>query len=158
MSSSGPRKSTPGHRTSSRVATAGAAAAAAAQTIKKKSGTKEGNTRKRTNTASASSQNKKPTAQTRQRVTTTAPTTTNLPPTSECFTSANKKRSVKRKSARLPSKTVDYLKAWMKTPEHIAHPYPTKQEKVKIMKDTGIELNQLTSWFSRIRKRFRASS
>ena len=73
---------------------------------------------------------------------------------SECSTSANKKRSMKRKSASLPSKTVDYLKRWMMSPEHIAHPYPTEQEKVEIMKDTGIELKQLTNWFVNNRKRY----
>lgn len=38
--------------------------------------------------------------------------------------------------------------------EHIAHPYPTEQEKQEIMYDTGIELRQLTNWFVNNRKRF----
>lgn len=59
-----------------------------------------------------------------------------------------------RKSSSLPIETVDYLKAWMMSPEHIAHPYPTEQEKAKIMADTGIELKQLTNWFVNNRKRF----
>ena len=42
--------------------------------------------------------------------------------------------------------TVEYLKNWMMSPEHIAHPYPTEQEKAQIMQDTGIELKQLTNW------------
>ena len=40
------------------------------------------------------------------------------------------------------------------SPEHIAHPYPTEQEKAQIMADTGIELKQLTNWFVNNRKRF----
>jgi len=60
----------------------------------------------------------------------------------------------KRKATTLPATTVEYLKAWMMSPEHIAHPYPTEQEKTKIMKDTGIELKQLTNWFVNNRKRF----
>jgi len=40
------------------------------------------------------------------------------------------------------------------SPEHIAHPYPTEQEKAQIMKDTGIELKQLTNWFVNNRKRY----
>jgi len=49
---------------------------------------------------------------------------------------------------------VEYLKAWMMSPEHIAHPHPTEQEKFKIMADTGIELKQLTNWFVNNRKRY----
>lgn len=59
-----------------------------------------------------------------------------------------------RKSASLPSDTVEYLKAWMMSPEHVAHPYPTEKEKSQIMKDTGIELKQLTNWFVNNRKRY----
>lgn len=68
--------------------------------------------------------------------------------------STTKKSNGKRKSASLPSETVEYLKAWMMSPEHIAHPYPTEQEKVEIMKDTKIELKQLTNWFVNNRKRY----
>jgi hypothetical protein len=60
----------------------------------------------------------------------------------------------RRKSTSLPQETVDYLKEWMMSPEHIAHPYPTDQEKAQIMADTGIELKQLTNWFVNNRKRF----
>jgi hypothetical protein len=67
-------------------------------------------------------------------------------------TSANK--TSKRKSTSLPTETVEYLKAWMMSPEHIAHPYPTEQEKAKIMADTCIELKQLTNWFVNNRKRY----
>ena len=60
----------------------------------------------------------------------------------------------KRKSTSLPSTTVEYLKNWMMSPAHIAHPYPTEQEKAQIMKDTGIELKQSTNWFVNNRKRY----
>mmetsp|Transcript_38613 Transcript_38613/g.82378 ORF Transcript_38613/g.82378 Transcript_38613/m.82378 type:complete len:432 (-) Transcript_38613:540-1835(-) len=59
-----------------------------------------------------------------------------------------------RKSASLPPETVEYLKSWMMSPEHVAHPYPTDQEKAEIMAATGIELKQLTNWFVNNRKRF----
>jgi hypothetical protein len=62
--------------------------------------------------------------------------------------------SKKRKSTVLPRSTVDYLKNWMMSPEHIAHPYPTEKEKADIMAATGIELKQLTNWFVNNRKRF----
>lgn len=60
----------------------------------------------------------------------------------------------KRKSTSLPNETVEYLKAWMMSPDHIVHPYPTEAEKVQIMTDTGIEIKQLTNWFVNNRKRF----
>ena len=42
----------------------------------------------------------------------------------------------------------------MMSPEHVAHPYPTEQEKAQIMADTDIELKQLTNWFVNNRKRY----
>jgi hypothetical protein len=59
-----------------------------------------------------------------------------------------------RKSCSLPSETVEYLKAWMMSPEHISHPYPTEQEKLQIMADTSVEMKQLTNWFVNNRKRY----
>jgi hypothetical protein len=59
-----------------------------------------------------------------------------------------------RKSAALPPETVEYLKNWMMSPEHIAHPYPTEQEKAEIMAETGIGMKQLTNWFVNNRKRY----
>ena len=66
----------------------------------------------------------------------------------------NSNKNNKRKTTCLPQETVDYLKAWMMSPAHVAHPYPTEQEKLEIMADTGIELKQLTNWFVNNRKRF----
>uniref|UniRef100_A0A7S2HT33 Homeobox domain-containing protein n=1 Tax=Helicotheca tamesis TaxID=374047 RepID=A0A7S2HT33_9STRA len=63
-------------------------------------------------------------------------------------------RKGQRKSSSLPPKTVEYLKSWMMSPEHVAHPYPTEQEKAQIMAATGIELKQLTNWFVNNRKRY----
>ena len=60
----------------------------------------------------------------------------------------------KKKITVLPRSTVEYLKAWILSPEHINHPYPTEKEKEEIMKDTGIEMKQLTNWFVNNRKRF----
>lgn len=68
--------------------------------------------------------------------------------------SSNSSMKCQRKSSSLPVETVEYLKNWMMSPEHIAHPYPTDQEKSQIMADTGIELKQLTNWFVNNRKRY----
>ncbi|KAL7544261.1 hypothetical protein ACHAWF_007642 [Thalassiosira exigua] len=77
-------------------------------------------------------------------------------------TPKNKKRKSDRsdstlssqKGGALSTQTIDYLRAWMMSPEHIEHPYPNATEKKKIMKDTGITAKQLTCWFSNNRKRF----
>lgn len=63
-------------------------------------------------------------------------------------------KSKKSSHSSLPVETVEYLKAWMMSPEHISHPYPTDAEKSKIMADTDIEIKQLTNWFVNNRKRF----
>mmetsp|Transcript_15062 Transcript_15062/g.22164 ORF Transcript_15062/g.22164 Transcript_15062/m.22164 type:complete len:384 (-) Transcript_15062:261-1412(-) len=68
--------------------------------------------------------------------------------------SKSKNQKCLKKSSSLPAETVDYLKGWMMSPEHVAHPYPTEQEKAQIMVDTGIELKQLTNWFVNNRKRY----
>eukprot|EP00934_Nitzschia_sp_Nitz4_P002526 Nitzschia sp. Nitz4//scaffold76_size158648//69856//71384//NITZ4_002546-RA/size158648-snap-gene-0.287-mRNA-1//1//CDS//3329557845//2516//frame0 len=75
-------------------------------------------------------------------------------PTSSPISKSKASSKMSRKSSSLPAETVEYLKNWMMSPEHIAHPYPTEQEKAKMMADTGIELKQLTNWFVNNRKRF----
>ncbi|KAL7551522.1 hypothetical protein ACHAWF_014708 [Thalassiosira exigua] len=75
-----------------------------------------------------------------------------MPPSSPAAAAPQKPGG--RKSAALPHETVEYLKAWMMSPEHVAHPYPTEQEKAQIMYETGIELKQLTNWFVNNRKRY----
>ncbi len=42
----------------------------------------------------------------------------------------------------------------MMHPTHVEHPYPTDDEKTVIMRQTGIDKKQLTTWFSNNRKRF----
>ncbi|KAL7496392.1 hypothetical protein ACHAWT_004704 [Skeletonema menzelii] len=81
-----------------------------------------------------------------------------------CWFSNNRKRFWKPKMDELGKEanlmgntlsehTVDYLKNWMLSPEHIQNPYPTPQEKLQIMADTGIDKKQLICWFSNNRKR-----
>lgn len=77
-----------------------------------------------------------------------------LEKSNEPLVSSKSKNKVSRRPCNLPLETVEYLKAWMMSPEHIAHPYPTEKEKQEIMADTGIELKQLTNWFVNNRKRY----
>ena len=60
----------------------------------------------------------------------------------------------RRRSNSLPAHAVDYLKAWIMSPEHINHPYPTEKEKSKILSDTGIDLKRLNNWFVNNRIRY----
>lgn len=53
-----------------------------------------------------------------------------------------------------PPQTTEYLKRWMFSPEHVQNPFPTEEEKVEIMADTGIAAKQLSQWFSNNRKRY----
>jgi len=39
-------------------------------------------------------------------------------------------------------------------PQHIQNPYPTEVEKQQIIEATGIQMKQLTNWFTNNRKRF----
>ena len=64
------------------------------------------------------------------------------------------KATQQRKATTLPTETVEYLKNWMMSPEHINHPYPTEREKAQIMADTGIGVKPLTNWFVNNRKRY----
>jgi hypothetical protein len=49
---------------------------------------------------------------------------------------------------------VEYLKAWLMSPKHINHPYPTEKEKATMVADTGIELKRLNNWFVNNRIRY----
>jgi hypothetical protein len=65
----------------------------------------------------------------------------------------NSHSSSKKKTA-LSQHAVQYLKNWLLSPAHIEHPYPTEEQKIKIMEETGIEIKQLTNWFVNNRKRY----
>lgn len=53
----------------------------------------------------------------------------------------------------LPSGAVATLKAWLLSPEHFTHPYPTPQDQVMLMQKTGIDKKQLKNWFTNARRR-----
>jgi hypothetical protein len=66
----------------------------------------------------------------------------------------NKNGHNSKKKTALSAHAVEYLKNWMMSPEHVDHPYPTEDEKLRIMNETGIVLKQLTNWFVNNRKRY----
>jgi len=60
----------------------------------------------------------------------------------------------KSKSRReLPAGAVQTLKAWLLSPEHFTHPYPTPQDQAMLMQKTGIDKKQLKNWFTNARRR-----
>lgn len=53
----------------------------------------------------------------------------------------------------LPTGAVATLKAWLLSPEHFTHPYPTPQDQAILMEKTGIDKKQLKNWFTNARRR-----
>ena len=53
----------------------------------------------------------------------------------------------------LPTGVIAILKAWLLSPEHMKHLYPTQEEQTLSLQETGIEKKQLQSWFSNARCR-----
>uniref|UniRef100_A0A7S2DVR0 Homeobox domain-containing protein n=1 Tax=Helicotheca tamesis TaxID=374047 RepID=A0A7S2DVR0_9STRA len=53
----------------------------------------------------------------------------------------------------LPAGAVATLKAWLLSPEHFTHPYPTPQDQIILMQKTGIDKKQLKNWFTNARRR-----
>jgi Homeobox KN domain len=53
----------------------------------------------------------------------------------------------------LPTGAVSTLKAWLLSPEHFTHPYPSPQDQAMLMQKTGIDKKQLKNWFTNARRR-----
>ncbi|TYZ58671.1 hypothetical protein PybrP1_003817 [[Pythium] brassicae (nom. inval.)] len=62
-----------------------------------------------------------------------------------------RKKGTRRGTLNPEAKSV--LKAWMFSPEHFAHPYPSEEEKEELASEAGIEVKQLSNWFTNARKR-----
>jgi hypothetical protein len=48
---------------------------------------------------------------------------------------------------------VTLLKEWLLSPEHFRNPYPTEAEKKDLVERTGLNMRQLSTWFTNARKR-----
>ncbi|EPS60349.1 hypothetical protein M569_14455 [Genlisea aurea] len=57
----------------------------------------------------------------------------------------------KRRAGKLPGDTTTVLKNWWQ--EHSKWPYPTEEDKVKLVEQTGLQLKQINNWFINQRKR-----
>ena len=69
----------------------------------------------------------------------------------EEVTGSGKARTKSRRE--LPTGAVATLKAWLLSPEHFTHPYPTPQDQQMLMQKTGIDKKQLKNWFTNARRR-----
>lgn len=57
----------------------------------------------------------------------------------------------KKRRGNLPRDVTDMLKQWFE--EHIAHPYPTEEEKQMLCRRTGLAMTQISNWFINSRRR-----
>ncbi|KAI1180152.1 hypothetical protein F4777DRAFT_363588 [Nemania sp. FL0916] len=57
----------------------------------------------------------------------------------------------RRRRGNLPKETTDKLRSWFVG--HLSHPYPTEDEKQELMRQTGLQMNQISNWFINARRR-----
>jgi hypothetical protein len=57
----------------------------------------------------------------------------------------------RKRRGNLPKETTDRLKAWLVA--HLQHPYPTEDEKQQLMRQTGLQMYQVSNWFINARRR-----
>ncbi|CAH8360715.1 unnamed protein product [Eruca vesicaria subsp. sativa] len=57
----------------------------------------------------------------------------------------------KRRAGKLPGDTTSVLKEWWRI--HSKWPYPTEEDKAKLVEETGLQLKQINNWFINQRKR-----
>ncbi|RDX94520.1 hypothetical protein CR513_23088, partial [Mucuna pruriens] len=57
----------------------------------------------------------------------------------------------KRRAGKLPGDTTSVLKDWWQS--HSKWPYPTEEDKARLVQETGLQLKQINNWFINQRKR-----
>ncbi|KAI1429273.1 hypothetical protein F5Y12DRAFT_710178 [Xylaria sp. FL1777] len=57
----------------------------------------------------------------------------------------------RKRRGNLPKETTDKLRSWFVG--HLHHPYPTEDEKQELMRQTGLQMNQISNWFINARRR-----
>ncbi|KAI0408648.1 homeobox KN domain-containing protein [Xylaria palmicola] len=63
----------------------------------------------------------------------------------------NEINRTRRRRGNLPKETTDKLRSWFVS--HLHHPYPTEDEKQEFMRQTGLQINQISNWFINARRR-----
>ncbi|KAK3368187.1 homeobox domain-containing protein [Podospora didyma] len=57
----------------------------------------------------------------------------------------------RKRRGNLPKPTTDILRSWFLA--HLSHPYPSEEEKQELMRQTGLQMNQISNWFINARRR-----
>ncbi|KAL7913392.1 homeobox KN domain-containing protein [Trichoderma velutinum] len=57
----------------------------------------------------------------------------------------------RKRRGNLPKETTDKLRNWFIA--HLQHPYPTEDEKQELVRQTGLQMNQISNWFINARRR-----
>lgn len=57
----------------------------------------------------------------------------------------------RKRRGNLPKETTDKLRSWFHA--HLHHPYPSEEEKQSLMRQTGLQINQISNWFINARRR-----
>lgn len=70
---------------------------------------------------------------------------------SDWLSDSSEKHSAKKKRCNLPKETTDILLRWLEM--NLRHPYPSAQEKMQLVYDTGLSHQQLSNWFINARRR-----
>ncbi|GAB1320119.1 homeodomain super [Madurella fahalii] len=58
----------------------------------------------------------------------------------------------RRRRGNLPKETTDILRAWFDA--HIDHPYPSEETKQQMVRQTRLQINQISNWFINARRRY----
>ncbi|KAE8382669.1 hypothetical protein BDV26DRAFT_222555 [Aspergillus bertholletiae] len=64
---------------------------------------------------------------------------------------SNSRGRAKRKSSRFSTTAVSIMQSWLE--QHQEYPYPTEQEKEQLRRETGLEVTQISNWFTNARRR-----
>ncbi|KAK6341153.1 hypothetical protein TWF696_008240 [Orbilia brochopaga] len=60
-------------------------------------------------------------------------------------------RGGKKRRGNLPKQVTDLLRNWLHA--HLHHPYPTEDQKLDLVNQTGLTMNQISNWFINARRR-----
>ncbi|KAH8432482.1 uncharacterized protein LDX57_010119 [Aspergillus melleus] len=71
-------------------------------------------------------------------------------------TSISGSQAAPSKSSRLPDTTTKVLRQWFEN--HAEYPYPNKNEKSSLAKEAGLQIHQVSTWFSNARRRRKRGS
>ncbi|KAI0439288.1 homeobox KN domain-containing protein [Xylaria telfairii] len=67
------------------------------------------------------------------------------------YSTPNVDNNKRKRRGNLPKEVTEKLRAWFLG--HISHPYPTEDEKQRLVRETGLQINQISNWFINARRR-----